>query len=126
MSERRSISIRRLAGCSPGTGTGRQPLVSNVATRSSIMRSLLVVVVFAPTLLAAQNNPASADSARAYGHQTAVPSAVAARRVGPIVLDAKLDEAAWQAATPVTKFLQTDPDEGQPASQRTEVRFLYD
>jgi hypothetical protein len=90
------------------------------------MRSLLVVVVLAPTLLAAQNNPAPADSARAYGHQTAVPSAVAARRVGPIVLDAKLDESAWRAAAPVTKFLQTDPDEGQPASQRTEVRFLYD
>ena len=51
---------------------------------------------------------------------------MAARRTGPIVLDAKLEEPAWQAATPVTRFLQTDPDEGKPASQRTEVRFLYD
>jgi hypothetical protein len=43
-----------------------------------------------------------------------------------VTLDGRLDDAAWQAATPITEFLQADPDEGQPATERTEVRFLFD
>lgn len=31
----------------------------------------------------------------------------------------------WQAATPVTTFTQEQPDLGQPASERTEVRIVY-
>jgi hypothetical protein len=85
-----------------------------------------------PVALAAQNPPVvtirrapGADTAD-YGHTLPVPRVTAARRNGPIVLDAKLDDAAWAAAAPITKFTQFDPDPGQPASQRTEVRFLYD
>ena len=37
-----------------------------------------------------------------------------------------MDEAAWQAATPVTDFRQLDPNEGQPVSERTEARILID
>jgi hypothetical protein len=72
--------------------------------------------------------PAFAQSVLQAGsaHRVAVPSAHAVRRDGPIVLDAKLDEAAWAQAKPITEFKQVDPDEGKPASQRTEVRFLYD
>jgi len=43
-----------------------------------------------------------------------------------INVDGVLDEAAWQAAEPVTDFVQGDPAEGAPPSQRTEVRVLYD
>ena len=32
----------------------------------------------------------------------------------------------WQQARPATKFLQRDPDNGQPASERTEVRVVFD
>ena len=42
------------------------------------------------------------------------------------MLDGKIDEAGWQAATPVTEFTQVDPVEGQPATERTEMRFLFD
>ena len=42
------------------------------------------------------------------------------------MIDGKLDEEAWARATPITKFTQIDPDEGKPATERTEVRFLYD
>ncbi len=59
-------------------------------------------------------------------HPNAPPLAVAARRVGPITLDGRLDEPDWQAATPATGFRQAIPNEGEPATQRTEVRFLYD
>src|SRR6478752_3381203 len=60
------------------------------------------------------------------GHTVPVPVAMAAHRTGAILLDAKLDDEAWRAATPITEFRQIDPDEGKPASERTEVRFLYD
>src|SRR5215207_566043 len=54
------------------------------------------------------------------------PRAQAVRRTGDIVIDGRLDEASWVAASPITRFVQQDPDEGTPASERTEVRILYD
>ena len=54
------------------------------------------------------------------------PTAIAARRSGSVQIDGRLDEAAWQAATPVTDFRQNDPHEGQPAFERTEARILID
>lgn len=39
-------------------------------------------------------------------------------------VDGKLDEPAWAAATPVSQFIQRDPHEGMPASEKTEVRVL--
>jgi hypothetical protein len=50
----------------------------------------------------------------------------AVRSTGPIRLDGKLDEPAWSGAPVTDSFTQIDPDEGQPASQRTEVRVLFD
>jgi hypothetical protein len=44
----------------------------------------------------------------------------------PLRLDGVLDEPAWRAAPPADGFVQKDPDNGAPASQRTEVRVLYD
>jgi hypothetical protein len=40
-------------------------------------------------------------------------------------LDGTLDDPLWQQATPVTNFLQREPYEGQPPTERTEVRVLY-
>lgn len=37
-----------------------------------------------------------------------------------------LDDPAWALAEPITRLLQTDPDEGQPVSESTEVRIVYD
>ena len=68
----------------------------------------------------------AAHAASAQVHPNAPPLAAAARRVGPITLDGKLDEPDWQAAVPATDFRQAQPKEGEPATQRTEVRFLYD
>jgi hypothetical protein len=55
-----------------------------------------------------------------------VPAADAARLQGAITLDGRLDEAAWQQAVPATGFRQIQPEEGAPASLRTEVRILFD
>jgi Domain of unknown function (DUF5916) len=59
-------------------------------------------------------------------HPTPPPVVQAVRVTGEITLDGKLDEPAWQAAIPATTFQQTQPAEGPPGTQRTEVRFLYD
>ena len=40
-------------------------------------------------------------------------------------IDGKLDDAAWRNAAPISEFTQTNPNEGQPSSERTEVSFLY-
>jgi len=43
-----------------------------------------------------------------------------------IRLDGALDEAIWASAAPAAGFVQRDPDNGAPATERTEVRLLYD
>ena len=43
-----------------------------------------------------------------------------------IRLDGVLNEDAWTGAVPVSGFVQSEPFEGQPASERTEVRVVYD
>ncbi len=45
---------------------------------------------------------------------------------GGIVLDGNLDEPEWNLAQPATDFIQNDPLMGEPATERTEVRILYD
>jgi hypothetical protein len=44
----------------------------------------------------------------------------------PPVMDGRLDDEAWQQAPTLTGFAQRQPDEGAAATERTEVRFLYD
>jgi hypothetical protein len=56
----------------------------------------------------------------------AVPHLVAVRVDKPPVLDGKLDEPAWQRAPTTDTFTQRSPTSGDPASERTVVRILYD
>lgn len=44
----------------------------------------------------------------------------------PPVIDGVLNDPEWNFAEPVTDFLQREPDNSQPASERTEVRMLFD
>ena len=41
-------------------------------------------------------------------------------------VDGRLDEPAWQAAEPLRGFRQREPLEGEPATEETEVRLLFD
>lgn len=41
-------------------------------------------------------------------------------------IDGRLDEAVWREAQPLTDFRQREPREGEPVSERTEVRMLTD
>jgi hypothetical protein len=42
------------------------------------------------------------------------------------IIDGALDEPIWQRAALVDTFTQQEPVEGEPATERTEVRLLYD
>src|SRR5919197_5078756 len=53
-------------------------------------------------------------------------TAHAARRGGPLVIDGRMDEPAWQAAPLEDDFTQVNPDEGKPASVHTAFRVLWD
>src|SRR5688500_20382307 len=59
-------------------------------------------------------------------HTTSSPAVTVVRARGEVRVDGRLDEAAWTAAAPVTTFTQRDPNAGEPATERTEVRLVYD
>jgi hypothetical protein len=84
--------------------------------RSAILALLLV----APLAVHSQESTTSSI------HPRKPPVAEAVRRVGEITLDGKLDDAAWASAKPITHFTQSTPLDGKPATQRTEIRILYD
>jgi hypothetical protein len=45
---------------------------------------------------------------------------------GRIVLDGILNDEGWADVVPETEFTQRDPDEGEPATERTELRIVFD
>src|SRR5262245_22484541 len=44
----------------------------------------------------------------------------------PPKIDGLLNDSAWHNVTPATGFIQNFPSYGLPASQKTEVRIVYD
>jgi hypothetical protein len=85
-------------------------------------RSICVSCALALPLAATAAQPQDLDleAIRASKRMTAV------RISEPIVVDGTLDEAAWAMAEPAVDFYQQFPDEFAPATERSEVRFLYD
>ena len=75
------------------------------------MRPLSILV-----LLAAFATPAFAD----------LPPVRAVRTDRPVNVDGLLDEEIWKNDQAVTNFTQSDPDQGVPPRQRSEVRLAYD
>jgi hypothetical protein len=80
---------------------------------------LATLALASPAL--AQDGPDGHDG---HGHSRPPRTLAAARATEPITLDGRLDEPVWQTAPAATDFVQQQPHEGQPATQRTEVRFL--
>lgn len=73
-------------------------------------------ILIALTLLAA---PAAAQERRSL-RAVRVPAGTALR------IDGVLDEDVWRTAQPASGFVQRDPDNGAPATERTEVRVLFE
>ena len=76
-------------------------------------------VALASVLLVVLNAPIAAQS-----RSTRVVQAVRTR--GSVVLDARFDEPDWARAPKADSFVQRAPHEGQPSTERSEVRLLYD
>ncbi len=49
-----------------------------------------------------------------------------AKRTGSIVVDGRIDEAAWASTTPIGDLVQSYPIEGKAPSEKTDIRILYD
>jgi hypothetical protein len=60
-----------------------------------------------------------------YDHESAA-RARAVRVRTSIEVDGRLDEPVWAEAPAITDFIQEDPAEGEPGTQRTEFRVAYD
>ena len=84
------------------------------------LRVRALLLLLAPALAVAQTPSGSPAPSTAPTVSHAAPAR------GSIRIDGRLDEPAWAAAPVTSTFTQIDPAEGQPATQRTEVRVLYD
>src|SRR5688500_9284582 len=84
-----------------------------------MLRSLIPTLFLAVPLLAQQPGAAPV-------REQARPVLRAMPLQGDIRIDGRLDEQAWAGAEAYSDFRQLDPNEGQPGSERTELRVLYD
>src|SRR5712671_6170954 len=82
-------------------------------SRITVCLAVLCLVVL-PSLIAQNIHPTPSPDARAVPLRE------------EIHLDGKLDEAVWHTAPPATDLRQSQPHEGELATQRTEVRFAFD
>jgi hypothetical protein len=81
-----------------------------------------IVLAMAPVRAAGQSNAASAPVTRETTRTAA--SAMRARQAP--LLDGRLDDEVWANAPVLAGFVQREPVEGTPVSERTELRVLYD
>jgi hypothetical protein len=66
-------------------------------------------------------------AAALFVQATTSPASLRAHRADtPPTIDGRLDERVWQSAEVATDFHQYEPTEGAVATERTEVRVLYD
>ncbi len=64
--------------------------------------------------------PADGASPRPILEATRVPDGQSVR------VDGQLDEPVWAAATPITEMRQRDPDNGAPATEKSDIRIVFD
>ena len=85
-------------------------------TVCTILFALIEPLFLCATVVAAQNDSPPSTP----------PVAIATKVEKAPDLDGEvLGDPAWASAKPATRFWQNAPDEGQPASERTEVRVIY-
>jgi hypothetical protein len=83
--------------------------------------SLWLLLIWSATPAAAQTDPRDGP-----GGDVPVLRALQIDDGVGLHLDGALDEPVWQRAARITGFRQQEPLEGEPASEDTEVRVLYD
>jgi len=73
-------------------------------------------------LIILAGNPALAQQAKT---DLQPPTIEIRRGEAEVRVDGRLDEAIWAELAPITALVQTEPDEGQAVSERTEIRIFY-
>lgn len=93
----------------------------------SDVRTLSCWLVALSVLFTQSTDAKAADPAREHnaGGSVGRPSVEATPIDRAPKLDGTLNDPLWQLATSITDFRQREPDEGQPATEKTEVRILY-
>jgi hypothetical protein len=86
---------------------------------------ILLMCVSAPLAAQPQSPSTAPDAPQAENGQRRTVRAVRLQPGERIVLDGRLDDEAWSRAEPARDFIQQDPDNGQPATEPTEVRILF-
>ena len=92
--------------------------------RSLFLRAAACCSLVPIFLLSASLFPQSAASSRPP-NGAAIPVAWATRVDRAPKLDGTLDDPVWAQAKVIDGFLEREPSEGQPPSERTEVRILF-
>src|SRR2546422_2917088 len=93
-----------------------------IKTSKSHIRGLLFLATLAlPGAAAAQGQSGASRAVPQNGSN----AAEAVRVDHPPKLDGRLDDPLWQSAKVVTDFRQREPNEGETATEKTEVRILY-
>lgn len=83
-----------------------------------VVRVVLISLLVAASVASAQT-PVAGSANRKQATATRVAN-------GSIRVDGRLDDEAWQQATPITDFTQKEPVENSPPTDRMEVRLAYD
>jgi Domain of unknown function (DUF5916)/Carbohydrate family 9 binding domain-like len=86
---------------------------------------LIVILSVLSNSVSTQSGPAQSGPV-ASPPLASKPVSSASRVTEAPSIDGTLDEGVWQNAAPLAGFVQAEPFEGQPASEHTEVRILYD
>ena len=102
----------------------RLPLAAQPLIHSSVF--LVGLVCASSQVIDAQEPVNQQPQGKQIGVQEPLRTTQASRVDRPPRLDGTLDDPAWQVATPITNFLQREPQEGQAPTEKTEVRILYD
>ena len=112
----------RIVGGEPADRPAGESCRSGPLNRFGLGMIALLALLASPGLGRAQTQPPSSVT-------LATPASRAGRAVpvdqAPVIDGDILGDPAWAAVEPLTGFRQSAPDEGQPASERTEVRVVF-
>src|SRR5688572_9917884 len=104
----------------------RSSSASRACRLSTLVLTGIGLLLLATRVGAQAPSNAARSVRRAIAPSTERRTLAAVRAASAPTIDGRLDDAAWSAASVGRDFVQRAPDVMQPATQRTEVRILFD
>lgn len=98
----------------------------------TVLKILFAIMIAGAFASAQAQTPTGSSQTTAYPSPSPTRDSINTRRIKaikisePIKTDGLLNESAWSLAESATDFLQEEPSEGAPATEKTEVRVLFD